>query len=73
MALLPLGESMWRLFRRALHKKTVTFTEVRNGTRHDREHVEWLVHHGFFVAVGEDRYELTDKGRAVADLGLYEV
>ena len=42
-------------------------------TRQDKEHFEWLVRTGFFVEAGEGCYELTDRGRASADLGFYEV
>ena len=38
-----------------------------------RQHFDWLVAEGFFVPVGDGRYELTDKGQAAADLGFYEV
>ena len=45
---------------------------VRGRPEHDpadRTYFDWLVVNGFFVAVGDDWYELTDKGRAAADLG----
>ena len=56
-----------------LRKKRFVYIDCRNQTRHDQEHFDWLLTNGFFVAAGEDRYELTDKGRAAADLGFYEV
>ena len=73
MSLISLGESKWRLIRRVLKAKRFTFTQARNGTRHDREHFDWLVENGFFTEVGQAQYELTAKGRAAADLGFYEV
>ena len=73
MAMLSLGESKWRMIRRVLRKKQFTFADCRNMTRHDKEHLDWLLKNAFVVAAGEDRYELTEKGRAAADLGFYEV
>ena len=61
------------MLRRVLSKKRFGFADCRNMTRQDKEHFEWLVRTGFFVEVGEGRYELTDRGRASADLGFYEV
>ena len=73
MALISLGESRWRMVRRVLRKKRFAYSDCRNQTRHDQEHFDWLVANGFFVPAGEDRFEVTDKGRAAADLGFYEV
>ena len=73
MAMISLGESKWRMVRRALKKKTFTPADVRNHARADRAQFDWLVANGFFVAVGKERYEVTAKGRAAADLGFYEV
>jgi hypothetical protein len=73
MAQLSLGEVKWRMARRVLNLKTFTVADARNQTRHDRKHFDWLVAHGFFVRAGEDTYEVTEKGRAAAELGLYEV
>jgi hypothetical protein len=56
VALISLGESKWRKVHRAL-KKTFTFSDVRNQTRHDQAHFEWLVAKGFSVAAGTDTYE----------------
>jgi hypothetical protein len=73
MALLSLGESKWRMIRRVLRKKRFTFDDCRNQTRFDRAYFEWLVENGFFICVGDDTYEVTDTGKAAADLGFYEV
>lgn len=72
MAQLSLGESKWRMVRRALSKKRFTLADVRDMTRHDKKHFEWLIENGFFVAVGGGRYELTEKARKSADLGFYD-
>ena len=72
MAQLSLGEPKWRMIRRALKKRKFRFEDCRNMTRNDQRHFDWLVENGFFVAVGEGHYALTDKGKASADLGLYE-
>ncbi len=71
MAQLSLSECKWRMVRRVLKKRQFTYADARNGTRFDQEHFDWLVAEGFFVAV-DDGYQLTDKARAAADLGLYE-
>jgi hypothetical protein len=73
MALISLGESKWRMVRRVLRKKRLTFDDCRNQTRHDQAHFEWLVENGFFVPVGEGQFEVTARAKAAADLGLYEV
>ena len=73
MALLSLGESKWRMLRRVLKRKRFRYDDARNMTRHDRAHFDRLVGNGFFVAVGEGVYELTDGARAAAELGYYEV
>ena len=73
MALISLGESKWRMLRQALAKKRFRFEDCRNMHRFDREHFEWLLTNGFFEAAGDDLYRVTDKGKAAADLGLYEV
>lgn len=72
MAQLSLGESRWRMVRRVLRKKRFTYADARNMTRHDQQHFDWLVRYGFFVAVGGEAYEVTEKGKGAADLGLYE-
>ncbi len=73
MALISLGESRWRMVRRVLRKKRFAFDDARNGTRHDREHFDWLVANAFFTESGDGKYELTDRARSAADLGFYEV
>lgn len=72
MAQLSLGESKWRMVRRALPKKRFSFPDVREMTRHDRKHFDWLVENEFFVEVGEGRYEMTEKAKKSADLGFYD-
>ena len=73
MALLSLGEAKWRMLRRALKKKAFRFEDCRNMHRHDKDHFDWLVGQGFFAAAGGDWFEVTDKGKAAAELGFYEV
>jgi hypothetical protein len=72
MAQLSLGENRWRMLRRVLKKKRFRYEDARNMTRHDRAHFDWFVAAGFVAPAGGDVFELTDKGRAAADLGLYE-
>ncbi len=72
MALLSLGERRWRMLRRVVKKKRFTFEDAQNYTRHDRRHFDWLVENGFVAVAGEDVFEVTDKGKAAADLGLYD-
>ncbi|MDB5313896.1 MAG: hypothetical protein JWO38_8098 [Gemmataceae bacterium] len=72
MAQLSLGESKWRMVRRVLKKKRFRFQDTRNMTRHDQTHFDWLVAENFFVQSGEGLYEMTEKARAAADLGMYE-
>ena len=52
--------------------KRIGFADVRDMTRHDKQHFEWLVKNEFFPKVGYDRYEPTAAGRAAADLGFYD-
>jgi hypothetical protein len=73
MAQISLGESKWRLVRRALKKKAFTYSEVRNGTRFDHGHFEWLVKNEFFEPALGGKFAVTAKGKAAADLGFYEV
>ena len=73
MAQLSMGESKWRMLRRVLRAKRFRYTDCRNMTRHDQAHFEWLLDCGFFAEVGEDAYEVTDKGKTAAELGFYEV
>jgi hypothetical protein len=72
MAQLSLGEVRWRMVRRALKKKRFRFEDCRNQRRQDLRDFEWLVENGIFSAVADGLYEMTDKGRAAADLGFYE-
>ena len=72
MAQLSLGESRWRMLRRVLRKKRFRFADTRNQTRHDQRDFDSLVENGFFVVVGEGVFEVTEKGKAAAELGLYE-
>lgn len=72
MAQLSLGESKWRMLRRVLKKKKFKYDDCRNMTRHDEGHFDWLLDNGMFVASGDGSFEVTDKGRAAAELGEYE-
>lgn len=72
MAQLSLGETKWRMLRLALKKRRFKFADCRNWARNDQEYFDWLVANGFFKAVGEELYEVTQKGKAAADLGMYE-
>ncbi len=72
MAQVFLSENKWRMVRRVCRKKRFRFEDARNMTRHDQDHFNFLVEYGFFVAVGEEWYELTEKGKNAADLGAYE-
>jgi hypothetical protein len=72
MAQLSLGENRWRMLRRVLKKKKFRFEDARNMTRFDRRHFEWFIANGFVSEVGAGVYEMTDRGRASADLGEYE-
>jgi hypothetical protein len=72
MAQLSLGENKWRMLRRVVRKKRFGFTDARNMTRFDRFNFGWLPANGFVARVGDDVYQLTDRGKAAADLGLYE-
>jgi hypothetical protein len=72
MAQLSLGENRWRMLRRVLKKKRFRYADARNMTRHDQAHFDWFVANGFVAPAGDGTFELTDKGRAAADLGLYE-
>jgi hypothetical protein len=72
MALVSIGESRWRMLRRVLRKKKFKFDDARNMTRLDRQHFDWLLTNGFMSKVAEDAYELTDRGRASADMGEYD-
>jgi hypothetical protein len=73
MAQVSLGESKWRMLRRALNTNRFRFEDTRTMHRQDRVHSDWLVERGFFEAAGPDLYRVTDKGKAAADLGFYEV
>lgn len=72
MAQLSVGESKWRMLRRVIKKKRFKYQDIRNHTRFDKAYFEWLVGNEFIVAAGDDWYEVTEKGRAAADLGMYE-
>jgi hypothetical protein len=74
MAQISLGESRWRMVRRVLKKKRFRYDDARNQTRHDQTHFDWLVDNGFFEKADTDGwFVLTEKGKASADLGFYEV
>lgn len=83
MAELSLGECKWRMVRRALLKskkradRSFTLADVRNMTRHDKEHFGWLLRNGFVAAAParpgrEARYRLTDLGAGACDMGYYD-
>jgi hypothetical protein len=72
MAQLSLGECKWRMVRMVLKKKRFRFEDARNQTRHDKMHFDWLVANGLFASVGDEWFELTEKGKSAADLGFYE-
>jgi hypothetical protein len=52
---------------------TLPRPDIRNMTRSDALYFEWLVGNGFVASAGGDLYELTEKGKAAAELGFYEV
>jgi hypothetical protein len=68
-----MGESRWRMLRRVLRKKRFRYDDCRNMSRNDKVHFDWLVNNGFFKDLGGGNYEITDRGKASADLGFYEV
>jgi hypothetical protein len=72
MAQLSLGEGKWRMLRLVLKKKQFRYADARNMARHDQGHFDWLLENGFFAVAGEDVFEVTDTGKAAADLGLYD-
>ena len=72
MAQLSLGESRWRMLRRVVKKKRFEYADCRNMTRFDQGHFDWLVDNGLFAAAGDGSFEVTEKGRAAAELGLYD-
>jgi hypothetical protein len=72
MAQLSLGEGRWRMLRRVVKTKRFKYADARNMTRFDQHHFDWFVENGFFAVAGEDVFEVTDKGKAAADLGQYE-
>jgi hypothetical protein len=73
MAQLSLGENRWRMLRRVVRKKRFRYEDARNQARPDRQHFDWLVDNEFLTQVGDGVYELTERGRAAADLGEYEM
>jgi hypothetical protein len=73
MAELSLGESKWRMLRLALKKpRRFRFEDVRAMIRKDRENLDWLVARGFVADLSGGSYAITGRGKAAADLGLYE-
>jgi hypothetical protein len=61
------------MLRRALKRpKRFRFEDVREMARKDREYFDWLLSCGFVAGLGDGWYALTDRGKAAADLGLYE-
>ncbi|MBN9522027.1 hypothetical protein J0H58_26510 [bacterium] len=72
MAQMSLGEGKWRMLRRVLKKRAFQYADCRNQARHDQEHFDWLLEHGFFAANGDDTFAITPAGRGAAELGLYD-
>ncbi|WP_145238290.1 hypothetical protein [Urbifossiella limnaea] len=72
MAQLSLGESRWRMLRRVLKKKRFRYADARNMTRHDQQHFDWLLDNEFFAVAGAGAFEVTDKGKSAADLGVFD-
>jgi hypothetical protein len=60
------------MIRRVVRKKRFRFGDARNHTWHDQKHFDCLLANDFFAEVGGDWYEVTDRGKAAADLGAYE-
>lgn len=73
MASISMGESRWRMLRRVLKKKRFRYDDTRNMSRNDKVHFDWLVANGFFTDLKDGSYEMTEKGKAAADLGFYDV
>ncbi len=61
------------MLRRVLRKKRFQFDDCRNMSRNDKAHFDWLVKLGFFQALGDGYYTVTEKGKESAELGFYEV
>ncbi|MBN9523624.1 hypothetical protein J0H58_34785 [bacterium] len=55
-----------------LRKKTFTYANCRNMTRHDQQHFDWRVERGFFAVNGDNTFAVTAAGRGTAELGLYD-
>ncbi|HEX4607498.1 MAG TPA: hypothetical protein VH092_04760 [Urbifossiella sp.] len=72
MALISIGENKWRMLRRVIKKKKFRYEDARGMTRHDQTQFDWLIENGFISPVGDGNYEMTDKGRASAELGEYD-
>jgi hypothetical protein len=60
------------MLRRSVRAKRFRYADARNMTRQDQQHFDWLLNHGLFAVAGEGTFVVTDKGKAAADLGLYE-
>jgi hypothetical protein len=75
VAQLSVGESAWRMLRRAIKlRQAFRLVDVRNYARGDQRHFDTLVRLGLFEAseTGGDRFVVTQLGREAADLGLYD-
>ena len=72
MARYSSGVAKWRMVRRALTQNRFAFAGVRDMTRHDAKHCAWLIENELYADVGAARYEITERGRAAADLGFYD-
>jgi hypothetical protein len=73
MAQLSLGELKWRMIRRVVRKKKFQYLDIRNMTRTDEQSFAWFLQNGFVTDKGDGWYELTERGKGAAELGLYEI
>jgi hypothetical protein len=60
------------MLRRVVKAKRFKYADCRNMTRHDQGHFDWLLGGGFFAVAGDGTFEVTDRGKAAADLGMYD-
>ena len=60
------------MLRRVLRKEQFGYEDCRGMTPSDRRHFDWLVGNGFFEPAGAGAYGMTEKGKASAELGMYE-
>jgi hypothetical protein len=72
VAQLSLAETKWRMLRRVVKKWRFAYADCRSMTRADEAQFDWLVEYGFFAVAGDGTFEMTDRGKAAAALGLYD-